>query len=144
MVTLEKIWDAQKALRGVARVTPLDPVPAIGKNVYIKAENLQMTGAFNIGADAHNLMANRTAALRFIRQSGGTRPIRETYPPLVPSLPLLDGSRAHFLCGLRTAIPGDEALCMLLELHRACKRGYPAEESVVRKQTQDYIQRLLR
>ena len=48
MVTLEKIWDAQKALRGVARVTPLDPVPAIGKNVYIKAENLQLTGAFKL------------------------------------------------------------------------------------------------
>ena len=48
MVTLEKIWDAQKALRGIARVTPLDPVPAIGKNVYIKAVNLQLTGAIKL------------------------------------------------------------------------------------------------
>ena len=132
------------ALQGVY-IHPLDVCcGALALGARYLLGDTQMTGAFNIGADAQNLMANRTAALRFIRQSGGTRPIREIYPPLVPSLPLLDGSRAHFLCGLRTAIPGDEALCMLLELHRACKRGYPAEESVVRKQTQDYIQRLLR
>ena len=30
MVTLEKIWDAQNALRGVARVTPLNPAKALG------------------------------------------------------------------------------------------------------------------
>ncbi len=48
MVTLETIWDAQNALRGVARVTPLNPAKALGKNVYIKCENLQLTGAFKL------------------------------------------------------------------------------------------------
>ncbi len=48
MVTLEMIRDAQKALEGVVRKTPLDPAPQIGKNIYIKAENLQMTGAFKL------------------------------------------------------------------------------------------------
>ena len=48
MVTLEHIWAAQNVLRGVARVTPLNPAPTIGKNVYIKSENLQLTGAFKL------------------------------------------------------------------------------------------------
>ena len=48
MVTLEKIWEAQNALRGVARSTPLNPAPALGKNIYIKSENLQLTGAFKV------------------------------------------------------------------------------------------------
>lgn len=48
MVTLEKIWEAQNALRGVARTTPLNLAPTLGKNVYIKAENLQQTGAFKL------------------------------------------------------------------------------------------------
>ena len=48
MVTLETIWEAQNALRGVARVTPLNPAKALGKNVYIKCENLQLTGAFKL------------------------------------------------------------------------------------------------
>ena len=48
MLTLEMIQEAQEALRGVARRTPLDPSPMLGKNVYIKAENLQLTGAFKL------------------------------------------------------------------------------------------------
>lgn len=48
MLTLEMIQEAQEALRGVARRTPLDPAPMLGKNVYIKAENLQLTGAFKL------------------------------------------------------------------------------------------------
>lgn len=48
MLTLEMIQDAQAALRGVARVTPLNPAKNLGKNVYIKAENLQLTGAFKL------------------------------------------------------------------------------------------------
>lgn len=48
MLTLEMIRDAQKALVGVARVTPLNPAKNLGKNVYIKAENLQLTGAFKL------------------------------------------------------------------------------------------------
>ena len=48
MLTLEMIQEAQAALRGIARRTPLDPAPKLGENVYIKAENLQLTGAFKL------------------------------------------------------------------------------------------------
>lgn len=42
------IQDAQDALHGIARRTPLESAPKIGDNLYIKAENLQLTGAFKI------------------------------------------------------------------------------------------------
>lgn len=48
MLTLEMIEDAQRALEGVARRTPLHPAPKLGNNLYIKAENLQLTGAFKL------------------------------------------------------------------------------------------------
>ncbi len=48
MLTLDMIRDAQRALEGIARKTPLDPAPKLGENVYIKAENLQLTGAFKL------------------------------------------------------------------------------------------------
>ena len=48
MLTMEMLEDARMALRGVARQTPLDPARGLGKNVYIKAENLQLTGAFKL------------------------------------------------------------------------------------------------
>ena len=48
MLTLGMIQDAQAALRGIARRTPLESAPKIGENLYIKAENLQLTGAFKL------------------------------------------------------------------------------------------------
>lgn len=48
MLTLEMIQDAQAALKGIARRTPLDAASKIADNLYIKAENLQETGAFKI------------------------------------------------------------------------------------------------
>ena len=48
MLTLEMVREAQEALRGIARRTPLDRAPKFGENVYIKAENLQLTGAFKL------------------------------------------------------------------------------------------------
>ena len=63
MVTLETIWDAQNALRGVARGTPLNPAKALGKNVYIKCENLQLTGAFKLRG-AYNKLRNLSAEER--------------------------------------------------------------------------------
>ena len=42
MLTLEMIQDAQAALRGIARRTPLEGAPKIGENLYIKSENLQL------------------------------------------------------------------------------------------------------
>ena len=48
MLTLGMIWDAQSALKGIARYTPLDKARNIDGQVYIKAENLQLTGAFKL------------------------------------------------------------------------------------------------
>ena len=48
MLTLDMILEAQASLRGIARHTPLDPAPKLGENVYIKAENLQLTCAFKL------------------------------------------------------------------------------------------------
>ncbi len=59
MVNFAMIEEARKVLEGVARRTPLDPAPKIGKNVYIKAENLQMTGAFKLRG-AYNKMYSLT------------------------------------------------------------------------------------
>ena len=48
MLTLDMIRDAQNALEGVARRTPLHPAPRLGRDLYIKAENLQLTGSFKL------------------------------------------------------------------------------------------------
>lgn len=48
MVTIDQIYAARERLRGIARVTPLTPTKALGANIYIKAENLQLTGAFKV------------------------------------------------------------------------------------------------
>jgi len=48
MLTLKMIQEAREALKDVARVTPLNPTKTLGKNVYIKCENLQLTGAFKL------------------------------------------------------------------------------------------------
>ena len=55
MLTLDMIWDAQAALRGVARRTPLESAPSLGENLYIKAENLQLTGSFKLRGAYNNI-----------------------------------------------------------------------------------------
>lgn len=47
-VTLDMIKDARRAMQGIVRKTPLDPAPNVGRNIYIKAENLQLTGSFKL------------------------------------------------------------------------------------------------
>ncbi len=59
MLTLKMIQDAREALQDVARVTPLNPTKSLGKNVYIKCENLQLTGAFKLRG-AYNKLRNLT------------------------------------------------------------------------------------
>lgn len=59
MLTLEMIREAQAILQGVARKTPLERAPLIGETIYIKAENLQLTGAFKIRG-AYNKIAHLT------------------------------------------------------------------------------------
>ena len=61
MLTLEMIQDAQAALRGIARRTPLEGAPKIGENLYIKSENLQLTGAFKLRG-AYNKIRSLTPA----------------------------------------------------------------------------------
>lgn len=51
------IYEAQRALTWLARVTPLTPAPAFGENVFIKAENLQLTGSFKLRG-AYNKLHN--------------------------------------------------------------------------------------
>ena len=63
MLTLEMIREAREALQGVARVTPLNPTKNLGKNVYIKCENLQLTGAFKLRG-AYNKLRTLTAEER--------------------------------------------------------------------------------
>ncbi|MCD8035807.1 MAG: threonine ammonia-lyase, partial [Clostridiales bacterium] len=45
---LEMIYEAKEVLKNVARCTPLTPAPQIGKGIYIKNENLQLTGSFKL------------------------------------------------------------------------------------------------
>ncbi len=59
MLTLEMIRSARRALEGVARVTPLNPTKNLGENVYIKCENLQLTGAFKLRG-AYNKLRSLT------------------------------------------------------------------------------------
>ena len=47
-VTLEMIQDAREALKGVAELTPMVTSSRLGKNLFIKSENLQKTGSFKI------------------------------------------------------------------------------------------------
>ena len=63
MLTLEMIREAREALQGVARVTPLNPTKSLGKNVYIKCENLQLTGAFKLRG-AYNKLRTLSAEER--------------------------------------------------------------------------------
>ena len=45
---MQLIYDAKKTLDGVVRKTPLESASNLVRNMYIKAENLQLTGAFKI------------------------------------------------------------------------------------------------
>lgn len=126
------------AMQGVFQ-HPLDMVcaaAALGARFFDGQEDC--SGVFNVGVGPQNLCANRSAALRLIRRTGGTRPISESEPPLAQPLPLLDGSRVRLLLGLRSLLCTDDALDMLLEQTRAA--GDPAAQiACMRAQTQKYL-----
>lgn len=63
MLTLEMIREAREALKDVARVTPLNPTKSMGKNIFIKCENLQLTGAFKLRG-AYNKLRSLSAEER--------------------------------------------------------------------------------
>lgn len=50
MLTIEEVRNACKVLDKVARLTPIIPAPKLSDkcNVYLKAENLQLTGSFKL------------------------------------------------------------------------------------------------
>ena len=59
MVTLQMIQEAQESLKGIARKTPLENANRLGENIYIKSENLQLTGAFKLRG-AYNKLCTLT------------------------------------------------------------------------------------
>ena len=83
MLTMEMIRDAQAALQGVARRTPLERASKLG--LYIKAENLQLTGAFKLRGAYNKIRsltpeeARRVSCSR-ARESAAARR-REQYMP---------------------------------------------------------------
>ena len=50
MLTIDKVYHAQKALKGVARKTDVIYAPKLcpGTDLYLKTENLQVTGSFKV------------------------------------------------------------------------------------------------
>ncbi|MDD3571285.1 MAG: threonine ammonia-lyase, partial [Lachnospiraceae bacterium] len=48
MISLEMLYDAQRVIKEVARLTPVSSAPKIGENIYSKAENRQLTGSFKL------------------------------------------------------------------------------------------------
>jgi len=130
------------AMQGVF-VHPLDAACgtlALGARFFAGDE--PSAGIWNLGPGPQNLCANRSAALRLIARSGGTRPIEESEPPMGPALPLLDGAKARLLCGIKCQLTGDEALDMLLALERAAREGAEQELQAMRAQAQTYVGKL--
>lgn len=58
-VTLDMIRQAREAMSGVVELTPVVASARVGKNLYLKSENLQKTGSFKIRG-AFNKMRNLT------------------------------------------------------------------------------------
>lgn len=48
MLTMDMVYDAKNVLKGVTRVTPLFEAQKIGDGIYLKSENLQLTGSFKM------------------------------------------------------------------------------------------------
>jgi len=62
MLTLDKIYQASFALKTVIRRTDLISAPNINpeSHIYLKPENLQITGSFKVRASkSHNLQKKR-------------------------------------------------------------------------------------
>lgn len=48
MVTLDMVYDAKRTLKGVAKETTIIHATKIHENLYLKSENLQLTGSFKL------------------------------------------------------------------------------------------------
>lgn len=60
MLSIAMIYEAQRVLSEIARPTPLYPANNICDNMFIKAENMQLTGSFKLRG-AYNKIASLTA-----------------------------------------------------------------------------------
>ena len=62
MLTMDKVYEAQRELKGVARQTDVIPAPKLcqGLDLYLKTENLQVTGSFKVRG-AYYKMSRLTA-----------------------------------------------------------------------------------
>ena len=57
MLSLDKVFDAQKVLKGIVRETALVRAYGVagGCELYLKPENLQITGAFKVRGSAYKI-----------------------------------------------------------------------------------------
>ncbi|MBU5465148.1 threonine ammonia-lyase [Anaerotignum sp. MSJ-24] len=55
MISLEMLYDAKNVLKDIVRLTPLSPAPGIGDGIYIKSENLQLTGSFKLRGASYKI-----------------------------------------------------------------------------------------
>ena len=64
MLTLDKIYQASYALKRVIRHTDLISAPNINKDsfIYLKPENLQVTGSFKVRGACFKMMRKRMAS----------------------------------------------------------------------------------
>ena len=82
-VTLDMIRQAREAMKGTVEFTPIVTSTRVGKNLYIKSENLQKTGSFKIRG-AFNKIRNLTPEEA---SRGGLSPAQqETTPRAWPCL----------------------------------------------------------
>ena len=83
MLTLDKIYHAAYVLRQVARKTDLIAAPALADDceLYLKTENLQVTGSFKVWLWPPPAAASRaSSACPTARPSARWRPPRPTAP----------------------------------------------------------------
>lgn len=97
MLSLDKIYHAAYVLKGVARKTDLIAAPQLVPGLdelYLKTENLQVTGSFKLRAPT-----TRSRSCRRRRSTRASSPaLPETMPRAWPWLPPTWASRASSAC----------------------------------------------
>lgn len=96
--------------------------------------------AYNLAPGPQGVCPNRSAALRLIRGSGGTRPIREIPPSQAAPAPRLSAARARLSAGIHPIYSADESLALLLALERARLGGHVQAE--MQRQALETLKRL--
>ena len=67
MLTLDKIYHAKHVLKEVLRPTQVIPAPKINPkaNVYLKTENLQVTGSFKVRGAYYKISTGKGGIKRY-------------------------------------------------------------------------------